>query len=361
MEKSKKVTISNLPAGRQGSRPVLTIKYDGELRIIDQRALPERLKFKKCNTLKEIYSSIKTLAVRGAPAIGVFAAYGLCVCLRKVKTKDKDIFFKELLNLSNYLKTSRPTAVNLFWALERMEETAFKNREKSIDKIKEQLESEAKRIQKEDKLMCENIGRHGAKLIRKNDTILTHCNAGALATAGEGTALSVIYKAKRDGKRIKVYADETRPLLQGSRLTAWELKERGVDVTLICDNMAATLMAQGKVDKIIVGADRIAKNGDFANKIGTYSLAVLAKEHKIPFYVAAPSSTFDFSLRTGKDIPIEKRSADEIRRIKGKLIAPKDIKVYNPAFDVTPNRLVGAIITEKGIFKKPFNRTLKRI
>jgi len=209
--------------------------------------------------------------------------------------------------------------------------------------------------------MCEAIGKNGATLIKKGDTILTHCNAGALATAGNGTALSVIYQAKKDNKSIKVFVDETRPLLQGARLTSWELKKHNIDVTLICDNMAASIMAQGKIQKIVVGADRIAKNGDTANKIGTYNLAVLAKEHKIPFFVAAPSSTFDFSIKNGTEIPIEQRDPDEVRKIKDTLLAPKNIKVYNPAFDITPARLISAIITEKGIFKKPYNRSLKKL
>jgi len=339
-----------------------TIIYrNARLKIIDQRALPQRVVFKECRNIKDVHHYIKTLAVRGAPAIGVFAAYGICVGLRSVRLRNRERFLKELMKLTRFLKTSRPTAVNLFWAIDRMERIAFKNSEKQVDAIKDILIKEAKKIHREDQLMCDNIGSNGARLIKSGDTILTHCNAGALATSGIGTALAVIYKAKQQGKRIKVYADETRPLLQGARLTAWELKNKGIDVTLICDNMAASIMAQGKIDKIIVGADRIAANGDTANKIGTYSLALLAKAHNIPFYVAAPSSTFDLSLKDGRIIPIEEREPDEVRGFMGVSSAPKGVKAYNPAFDITPNRLIKAIITEKGLFRKPYKRALKKL
>ncbi|NQT95890.1 MAG: S-methyl-5-thioribose-1-phosphate isomerase [Candidatus Omnitrophica bacterium] len=339
-----------------------TIIYrDNKLKIIDQRQLPGRLILKHCNNIKDIYNSIKTLTVRGAPAIGVFAAYGVCVGLRTTKTPDREKFFKALSKIISYLKKSRPTAVNLFWALDRMEGVAYKNKDKPTKEIKGILLKEAKQINREDEIMCKRIGINGAKLIRSGDNILTHCNAGALATSGEGTALSVIYAAKKRGKRVRVYADETRPLLQGARLSAWELKQKGIDVTLICDNVAATLMKQGKIDKIIVGADRIAANGDAANKIGTYGVAVLAKEHKVPFYIAAPSSTFDFSLKNGRDIPIEERDPDEVKSFGGLDTAPKNIKVYNPAFDVTPSNFISAIITEKGILTKPYSKSLKSL
>ncbi|NQT22626.1 MAG: S-methyl-5-thioribose-1-phosphate isomerase, partial [Candidatus Omnitrophica bacterium] len=269
--------------------------------------------------------------------------------------------YREIESCENYLASSRPTARNLFWALERMKNCALQNREKNPGSIKRLLLKEATDILKEDKAICRRIGMCGRKLIKTGDNILTHCNAGGLATADFGTALAVIFRAKIDGKRIHVFADETRPVLQGARLTAWELKNEGIDATLICDNMAASLMAKGKIDKIIVGADRIARNGDVANKIGTYNLAVLAKAHGIPFYVAAPVSTFDFNIASGEDIVIEERDADEVRTIMGRYIAPKTIKVYNPAFDVTPNRLVTAIITEKGILRKPFGKSLKRL
>ena len=336
-----------------------TIAYkNNRLIIIDQRLLPGRLKKIEARNAKDVYSYIKNLAVRGAPAIGVFAAYGILIGIKKIKTDDKKQFFKELTRLAGYLKKSRPTAVNLFWALERMLKTADGNYTKSLKGIKMALEKEARAIHREDRAMCEKIGTHGAMLIKKNDRVLTHCNAGSLATGGMGTALAVIYKAEKQGKNIKVYADETRPLLQGSRLTAWELKKRGIDVTLICDNMAAAIMKQGKIDKVIVGADRIARNGDTANKIGTYSLAVLAKAHNIPFYVAAPGSTIDLSIKDGSQIPIEERPAKEIKKISGICTAPAGVKAYNPAFDVTPADYISAIITEKGIFKKPYRKSL---
>lgn len=339
-----------------------TISYKNKkLKIIDQRLLPQRLLLKECRNIKDVYYCIKTLAVRGAPAIGVFAAYGLYIGIKDIKPSNRKLFFKRLTETADYLKTARPTAVNLFWSLDRMKGVALKNRRKTISQIKKVLLDEAKEIQREDELMCERIGRNGARLINSGDAILTHCNAGALATAGIGTALAVIYKAKQRGKRIKVYVGETRPLLQGARLTAWELKKIRVDVTLICDSMAATLMRQGKIDKVIVGADRITRNGDFANKIGTYNLAVLAKEHDIPFYVACPSSSFDSNLKDASDIPIEEREPDEVRKFAGIYTAPKDVKVYNPAFDVTPNHLVSAIITEKGVFRKPYLKSLRKI
>ena len=327
--------------------------------IIDQRALPVRLKKIEARNIKDVYDYIKTLAVRGAPAIGVFAAYGVLIGIKKIRIDNKKQFFKELTRLVGYLKKSRPTAVNLFWALDRMLKTAYKNYEKNLRDIKMALEKEAYTIHREDMAMCQRIGVNGAKLIKKHDRILTHCNAGSLATGGIGTALAVIYKAKSQGKDIKVYADETRPLLQGSRLTAWELEKRGIDITLICDNMAALIMKEGKIDKVIVGADRIARNGDTANKIGTYSLAVLAKAHNIPFYVAAPSSTIDLSLKDGSQIPIEERSPGEIKNISGVRIAPVGVKAYNPAFDVTPFNFITAIITEKGIIERPYRKALK--
>jgi len=333
---------------------------NNRLKIIDQRTLPRKFHIIESRDIKDVHQYIKTLAVRGAPAIGVFAAYGVYVGIRDAKGDDKKAFFKLLLKAIDYIKTSRPTAVNLFWALNRMRERAFISKDKPISVIKKALLKEAKQIHIEDKQMCEAIGINGARLIRSGDTILTHCNAGLLATTGLGTALSPIYKARAQGKKIKVYADETRPLLQGARLTAWELKQKGIDVTLICDNMAATIMKQAKIDKIIVGADRIAVNGDTANKIGTYSLAVLAKVHNIPFYIAAPSSTFDFSLENGNEIPIEERSGEEVRKVSGIYHAPKDTAVYNPAFDVTPGRYISAIITEKGIFTKPYRESLKK-
>ncbi len=339
-----------------------TISFvNGKLKIIDQRALPRKLDVIESRNVRDVYQHIKSLAVRGAPAIGVFAAYGVYVGIKDIKGTDKKAFFRQLFKAIDYIKTSRPTAVNLFWALERMRKSALANENEAVAVIKKALLEEARKIHKEDERMCKAIGINGARLIRSGDTILTHCNAGSLATSGVGTALSPIYKAYAQGKKIKVYADETRPLLQGARLTAWELKRGGIDVTLICDNMAASLMKKAKIDKIIVGADRIAANGDTANKIGTYSLAILAMTHKIPFYIAAPSSTFDFSLKTGDQIPIEERPGEEVRKISNIFHAPEKVKVYNPAFDVTPSRYISAIITEKKVFTKPYKRSLRNV
>ncbi|MDD5421868.1 MAG: S-methyl-5-thioribose-1-phosphate isomerase, partial [Candidatus Omnitrophica bacterium] len=285
---------------------------------------------------------------------------GAVLGVKDSKAKDFQKFFKELRGVTEYLASSRPTAVNLFWALERMERVAKENRNAPVGEIKKILKREAIRIVEEDKASCRRMAGYGERLIKSGDNILTHCNAGGLATADYGTALGVLFEAKKQGKRFKVYADETRPLLQGARLTTWELMHEHIDTTLICDNMAASLMEKGKIDKIFVGADRIAANGDAANKIGTYSLAVLAKYHGVKFYIVAPLSTFDFRLKSGKDIPIEERDGNEVRMIAGKRIAPAKVKVYNPAFDVTPNKLITAIVTEKGIFRKPYLKTLAK-
>jgi methylthioribose-1-phosphate isomerase len=264
-----------------------------------------------------------------------------------------------------YLAGSRPTAVNLRWALERVEKRARRFAERKHSAKLEQLQkvvlAEADAIFDEDVRMCRKIGRNGARFVKNGSAILTHCNAGALATAGQGTALSALYEAKSEGKRFKVYVDESRPLLQGARLTAWELKQAGIDVTVICDDMAGALMSQGKIDMVIVGADRIAANGDAANKIGTYSLSVLAKAHGIPFYIAAPSSTFDLKTKTGKDIPIEQRPADEVRFCGDKQVAPDGVKIYNPAFDVTPAKNITAIITERGVIERPNGQRVNRL
>ncbi len=338
-----------------------TIEWkDGRVRLIDQTRLPHKLVYIECGDTKTLWRAIKKLQVRGAPAIGIAASLGVVLGIRHSKAKDFGAFAKEMDGVIKYLGSARPTAVNLFWALERMRATALKNSKRPVGSIKKLLLKEALRVTEEDKAICRSMAKFGATLVKDGDTILTHCNAGALATADYGTALGVLYKAKEAGRRFKVYADETRPLLQGARLTTWELMKHGIDVTLICDNMAASLMAQGKIDKIFVGADRIASNGDAANKIGTYNLAVLANYHKIPFYVVAPISSFDFTIKSGKEIPIEERSHREVLEIGGKLIAPRDAKAYNPAFDVTPNELISAIVTEKGIFRKPFKETLGR-
>ena len=337
--------------------PVPTIEWkDNRVRMIDQTLLPGKFKFIYCDSAKDIWNAIKTMKIRGAPALGVAAAYGVYLGVRKSGSG----LFGDLGRTAKYLAASRPTARNLFWALERMKKTAYAHKGKSAEQIKEILLAEAHAILKEDKKICRKIGRFGKELIKKRDRILTHCNAGGLATADYGTALGVIFAAHHQGKKIKVYADETRPVLQGARLTAWELMREKIDTTLISDNMAASIMAKGGIDKIIVGADRIARNGDAANKIGTYNLAVLARYHGIPFYVAAPLSTIDTRIRSGSDIPIEERHPDEVRKIKDIYIAPKNIKVFNPAFDVTPAALITAIVTEKGILRKPFAKNIRK-
>jgi len=335
--------------------PVETIAWKGgKIRFIDQTLLPHKLKYVSTDDIKRLWRAIKRLEIRGAPAIGIAGALGIVIGIKRSKAKAFDKLLKELQGSSKYLGSSRPTAVNLFWALKRMEGAARGNRSKSVTAIKAILLKEALKIIDEDMKNCRRMARFGASLVKHGSRILTHCNAGGLATADYGTALGVLFESNRQGKSIKAYVDETRPLLQGARLTTWELMREGIDTTLICDNMAASLMAKGRIDMIFVGADRIASNGDTANKIGTYSLAVLAKYHRIPFYIVAPLSTFDFNIKSGKEIPIEERSGDEVRTVSGKLIAPKNVKAYNPAFDVTPNELITAIVTEKGIFKRPY-------
>lgn len=332
-----------------------------KIRIIDQTKLPAKLEYLDIGDLKTLWQAIKALKVRGAPALGAAAGLGVYLGIKDLKARDYAEFSAKLGKVIDYLGSSRPTARNLFWGLERMRAVALKNRSLPIADIKKSLFAEAQSIIEEDRASCRKIGEYGSGLIKKFDTILTVCNAGILATIDYGTALGVIYRAQEKGKFVKVYACETRPLLQGARLTVWELMKKGVDVTLNCDNMAATLMAQGKIDKVIAGADRIAANGDTANKIGTYSLAVLARHHKIPFYIAAPASTFDLKIRTGKDIPIEQRSPEEVTELffKGRM-SHKDIKVFNPAFDVTPHELITAIISDKGIIKPPYLKSIKK-
>ncbi len=333
-----------------------TMRWNGDshgwLTMIDQTLLPVEFKEIDCRTVEEIWEAIKMLRVRGAPAIGCSAAYGVIIGLQTLaKDADRKDFDARLEEVATYLAGSRPTAVNLFWALDRMKRVAAENQELEPKEMHARLLSEAVAIEDEDREMCAAIGRHGAKLIESGTGILTHCNAGGLATAGDGTALAVMFAAAAQGKEIQVYADETRPLLQGARLTTWELQQRGVPVTLICDSMAGQVMKEKRVQAVITGADRIAANGDACNKIGTYSVAVLAKAHGIPFYVAAPSSTFDLSLENGELIPIEERLAEEITAGMGKQTAPVDTNVYNPAFDVAPAELIDAIITEKGIIR----------
>jgi len=330
--------------------PLPTIEWsNGKVKLIDQTLLPNELKYIECTNVDELWEAIKVLRVRGAPAIGIAGALGTVLGIWNSEAKNYSEFIDQLDKVTSYLAMSRPTAVNLFWALGRMKAVADANNDKDIPQLKEILLAEAQKIIDDDKVMCRAIGKYGAELIKDGDTILTHCNAGGLATADYGTALAIMFTAHEQGKRIKVFADETRPLLQGARLTSWELLQAGIDVTLICDNMAGQVMKEGKINCVIVGADRIAANGDTANKIGTYGVAILAKEHKIPFYVAAPTSTFDLRLATGDLIPIEQRKAEEITEGFGERTAPHGVKVYNPAFDVTPARLIDAIITEKGI------------
>ncbi|MBW8015909.1 MAG: S-methyl-5-thioribose-1-phosphate isomerase [Planctomycetes bacterium] len=331
---------------------------DGCLELIDQRILPGRFEKLQCKTVEQVFDAIKTLAVRGAPAIGVAAGYGVCVAMQALPPRSNLTAAAEHLEKNAaYLATSRPTAVNLFWALDRMKDLATRfiseNSDVGVDAFLQALLDEAHAICREDKQMCKAIGVNGEKFIKENSGILTHCNAGALATAGQGTALSPMYEAHRLGRKFKVYADETRPLLQGSRLTAWELTQAGIDVTVVCDNVAATLMKQGKVSAVITGADRIAANGDAANKIGTCGVSILAAEFGIPFYVAAPSSTFDLNIKTGDEIPIEERDPAEVTFFGGNNVAPEGVKVYNPAFDVTEAKNITAIITERGVINNP--------
>jgi methylthioribose-1-phosphate isomerase len=342
--------------------PISTIEWaDGRVRLIDQTLLPNEFKQIYCDDVEAVWEAIKSLRVRGAPAIGIAGALGAVLGIWESEATNYDDFVSELKKVTDYLATSRPTAVNLFWALDRIKTTAEQHKQLDIPKLKEALLAEALQIIEEDQAMCRAIGQHGLELVQNGDTILTHCNAGGLATSDYGTALAVMFAAYDAGRNITVYADETRPLLQGARLTTWELMQAGIDVTLICDNMAAQVMKEGKIQRVVVGADRIAANGDTANKIGTYGVAILAKEHDIPFYVAAPTSTLDLSLETGEQIPIEQRGAEEVTEGFGKRTAPEGVKVYSPAFDVTPAHLITAIITEKGIAYPPYKIRMKAL
>ncbi len=322
---------------------------DGHLCLIDQTLLPTELKRIDCRDVETVWNAIKMLRVRGAPAIGIAAAYGVLVGLQTVGDDDRPTFDRRFHEVADHLATSRPTAVNLFWALDRMRKLVADNDELFCDEMRSKLLEEAKAIHSEDRDMCHSIGKYGAGLLGDVKGVLTHCNAGGLATAEYGTALSVFFTAQDQGHDLHVFVDETRPLLQGARLTAWELMQRDIKATLICDSMAAQVMKEKKVQAVVTGADRIAANGDSANKIGTYSIAVLAKAHGIPFYIAAPSSTFDLSLESGEEIPIEQRASIEITNGFGKQTAPDGVEVYNPAFDVTPAEYIRAIITEKGV------------
>lgn len=330
------------------------------LRIIDQTALPLEEHFITCCSVEDVAEAISSMKVRGAPAIGCVAAFGMVLAAKSVAARGKEEIIEELKRARNILASTRPTAINLFWALDRMMKVALACNG-DAEELMLKLEGEAKAIAHEDFEANKRMGMHGASLIPNGANILTHCNAGALATAGYGTALGIIRAAHELGKRMHVWVDETRPFLQGARLTAWELKRDGIPFTLITDNMAGMLMRSGRIDLVIVGADRIAANGDVANKIGTYSLAVLANYHDIPFYVAAPTSTIDLNCKSGDEIPIEQRDADEVRTIFGVRVIPPDIPAFNPAFDVTPNELITAIITERGVVRPPFGEGLRAI
>jgi len=338
--------------------PIETISWigeeDGYAELIDQTQLPGRFEHIECRGIERMWRAIRVLSIRGAPALGIAAAMGLVLGLKTTDAQDSADLIADLREHKAYLETSRPTAVNLFWALQRLERVAMENTDLGVTELRRRLLEEALAIQNEDRHICRQIGHNGADLIESGHTILTHCNAGALATADYGTALAVVYAAKEDGKEISVFADETRPLLQGARLTTWELMQEGIPVTLICDNMAAQVMRESRIDAVIVGADRIAANGDVANKIGTYGLSILAKEHGVPFYVAAPTSTIDMNLNTGDEIPIEQRDAQEVTHWGEHQTAPEGVDVYNPAFDVTPVDNITAIITEKGVYKDGF-------
>ncbi len=339
--------------------PPLKFKNNA-LSLLDQRKLPGREIWISCRDSKRVHWAIKDMVVRGAPAIGIAGGYGLFLGVAGF-SGNLAAFSKKLKQEAEYLKSSRPTGVNLRNVIDRIVGNVLKSRSKEVKELKQLVLEEAKKAHKEDDRICRTLGRFGAALFKEGDRVLTHCNAGGLATTGYGTALGVLYAAKEQGKKFSVYADETRPLLQGARLTAWELSKSRIPCTLICDNMAASLMQAGKITRVVVGADRIAANGDTANKIGTYNVAILAKEHGIPFYVAAPSTTFDFKIKSGKQIPIEDRKPEEVTEGFGKRTAPYGISVANPAFDVTPHKYVTAFITEAGVLRAPFKQSFKKL
>lgn len=336
---------------------------DGHVAMLDQTLLPSRMRVFPVSDVETMWRAIRRLAVRGAPAIGVAAAYGVVLGVRRLAGESPARFQGALERVTERLAGSRPTAVNLFWALLRMKALCTRLLDSGVPtlEVAERLLEEAQSIHAEDARQCESIGRHGESLLRDGFTVLTHCNAGALATGGIGTALAAVYAAAARGKRIHVFADETRPLLQGARLTSWELLRAGIEVTLICDGTAARVLGEKKINCAIVGADRIARNGDTANKIGTYGVALLSRAHGVPFYVAAPSTTFDPQIKSGNGIPIEERAAAEVSSGFGKATAPPGVGVYNPAFDVTPHKLVTAFITEKGIIRPPYGKNLRRV
>jgi methylthioribose-1-phosphate isomerase len=334
---------------------------DRGVRFIDQTKLPTEETYVTCTTYEQVADVIRNMVVRGAPAIGVAAAMGIALGVNNSKAETTADLKRDLDQICDVIGKTRPTAVNLFWAIRRMQEKFERVRIRPIAQIKQDLTEEARRMHAEDIAANQAMGRHGATLMPDEGGVLTHCNAGALATAGYGTALGVIRAAVERGKKIHVFADETRPFLQGSRLTAWELMKDGIPTTVISDNMAGAMMRRGKIAAIVVGADRIAANGDVANKIGTYTVAVLAKEHGIPFYVAAPISTVDLACPTGNEIPIEERNIREVTHIAGKQMVPDGVGVENPAFDVTPAQYVAAIITERGIARAPYDNSLRKL
>ena len=339
-----------------------TIEWtDDAIVMIDQRKLPVEELYVRCRSVQEVAKAIKTMVIRGAPAIGVAAAMGLAMAVRQSKVAGTQKLAVEFYRACDMMAATRPTAVNLFWAIERMKRSFAAGIEagESVDEIKARLARESRRIHDEDVESCRRLGAHGSEVVPASARVLTHCNAGALATAGYGSALGVIRAAVEQGKRVRVLADETRPFLQGARLTAWELIRDGIETTVIADSMAGPLMRDGEVDLVIVGADRIAANGDVANKIGTYTVAVLAKEHGIPFYVAAPISTIDLSTPDGRQIPIEERDQREITHLKSLRLTPEGALIRNPAFDVTPHHLIAGIITERGIFRAPYEESLR--
>ena len=346
--------------GRRPGTNVQPVRWqDGELYLLDQTRLPGEIIEERQSSAAQVCASIKQLKVRGAPAIGIAGAYGLVIALRDKLHLDRDSFITEMRNQADYLEAARPTGVNLRWALRRMVQRGLETAGADPGRIHSELLAEAVRIHDEDRRLCRSIGAAGRPLIKQGMGILTHCNAGLLATSELGTATAPMYLAHREGIDFSVFVDETRPLLQGARLTSWELLQAGIDVTLICDNMAATMMAQGKIDLVITGSDRVAANGDAANKIGTLGLAVMARHFNIPFYVAIPYSSIDLDAASGKDIPIEERAPDEVTHWGGHRTAPEDVKAGNPAFDVTPNDLITGIITERGILRSPYDESIR--
>ena len=342
--------------------PVSPIEWrNNRLYLLDQTLLPGESKVAVCQSAEDVRDALRRMVVRGAPAIGIAAGYGVVLGAMGSRARNREELIRDVQDAAERIGSARPTAVNLFWALDRLKKVLRESRSEDVSFLKGLLLKEANAILESDRESCRRIGLHGAKLLHDGDTVLTHCNAGGLATSGYGTALAAIFVATEQGKRVKVYVDETRPLLQGARLTAWELRQAGIETTVICDNMAGQVMKEGRIDLVITGADRIARNGDAANKIGTYSLALLARAHNVPFYMAAPRSSFDMTLKCGDEIPIEERSSEEVVVFHGERVAPEGVQVYNPAFDVTPHRLIEGIITEEGIVSAPYEENLSRL